>query len=348
MSSIHPDIAATLREIWSDYRPTPLLELPALARIANVARVFVKNEAERPLGNFKALGGMIAGLRALATATGAGSIQKLLSNRLPEGALPRLVCASDGNHGLAVAAAAKRAGAKARVYLPIGVSQWRADRIEAHGAEVAWIEGTYDDAVNAASAAAASGEGLLIADTTADPDDAVVKDVMAGYSVLAQELIAQFKGLADLPTHMFMQAGVGGLAAAMADGLRSFMRAPGMLLVVEPASAACVARALEVGHPVLIPGDLHTSAEMLSCGIASAPALEILQRHAARSVVVAEDELRTAIEVLREAGGPQTSASGAAGVAGLLSVAANPELRAAYQLRMDSSVLLAVTEGSRV
>lgn len=331
-------------QIWADYRPTPLLELPALARRANVARVFVKVEAERPLGNFKALGGMFAGLRALARAADAAFPHDLdHDSRAP---LPRLICASDGNHGLAVAAAAARAGTSARVYLPVDVSSARAQRIEALGAEVAWIDGTYDDAVCAAAEASGGGEGLLIPDTTSDPHDTIVQDVMDGYAVIARELVAQLRAEGNArPSHLFVQAGVGGLAAAMADGLMDLMQAPHRILVVEPKSAACVAHALAVGHPVHIPGELRTSATMLSCGLASAPALQILQRHDARAMVVDEDELRAAPQALREATGPETTESGAAGLAGLLHLAANPALRAEHRLDANSNVLLIVTEG---
>ena len=321
-----------ISELWPDSRPTRLIELPALARRANVGRVFVKAEGERPLGNFKALGGMVAGLRALTRAGGESR--------------PRLICASDGNHGLSVAAAARRAGTNASVYLPAHVSPRRAARIEAVGGEVVRISGTYDDAVQAAAGAAARGEGLLIPDTTPDPDDPVVQDVMAGYALLTHELIAQFRDeICERPTHAFVQAGVGGLAAAVADGLAAHLRAPGKVLIVEPESAACVSRALQAGHPVRIPGDLQTSAEMLSCGLASAAALKILQRHDVGSVLVSEHELQAAVDVLRDAHGPETTPSGAAGLAGLLHVAALRTLRDQHALGSDSTVLLIATEG---
>jgi len=330
-------------QIWDDYQPTQLIELPELARRAKIGRIFVKVEGERPLGNFKVLGGMLAGLRALARAVGASSLQSL--REYPHACLPRLICASDGNHGLAVAAAAARAGAKASIYLPVDVSATRAKRIEAFGAEVVRINGTYDAAVNAAADAAMRGDGLLVPDTTADPYDLVVRDVMDGYALLARELVTQFRDEAKTrPSHLFVQAGVGGLAAAMADGLHHLMRS-GHTLIVEPENAACVAHALATGHPVRVPGDLHTSASMLSCGLASAPALAVLQRHDARAVLVSEDQLQSAPRALREAGGPETTPSGAAGVAGLLRAAANPALRAVHQLDTDSCVLLIVTEG---
>lgn len=330
--------------IWADYRPTRLIERPALAHRTSVRRVFVKVEGDRPLGNFKVLGGMVAGLRALARAVGAADLNLDGVRRVT---LPRLICASDGNHGLAVAAAAKRAGARASIFLPVGVSRARAARIEAMGGEIAWISGTYDDAVRDAAAVAARGEGLLIPDTSPDPNDEVVKDVMAGYALLTREIVSQFRDeVGDHPSHVFVQAGVGGLAAAIADGLQEILQDPKQLLVVEPETAACVALALALGHPERIGGDLKTAAGMLSCGLASAPALKVLQRHDARSVIVPEALLETAVIALREAGGPETTPSGAAGLAGLLHVAAHPALRAEHRLGPDSSVLLVATEGA--
>lgn len=330
--------------LWKDYRPTTLLELPDLARLTNVGRVFVKLEGERSLGSFKVLGGMVAGLRALARSAGVATMQDL--ERVRGESLPRLICASDGNHGLAVATAARRAGTKASIYLPTGVSRIRADRIEACGGDIVWISGTYDDAVRDAAAAASCGEGLLIPDTSPDPDDVVVRDVMAGYALLTRELVSQFRDEAmDRPSHLFVQAGVGGLAAAMAGGLHDSMREPKKILVVEPESAACVAAALDAGHPVHISGDLHTCAEMLSCGLASASALEVLLRHDAQVILVGEEQLQTAVSVMRDSAGPRTTSSGAAGLAGFLHVAASHELRTAHRLGSNSCVLLVASEG---
>jgi diaminopropionate ammonia-lyase len=332
---------------WDKWHPTQLIELPRLARLANVSRIFAKSEGERPLGNFKVLGGMIAGMRAVARiAARAADCPAAKRDSATAERRPRLICASDGNHGLAVAAAAKRAGAMASIYLPMSVSPARARRIEAQGAELIWVRGTYDDAVSDAAAAAEAGKGVLVSDTSPDPNDSGVLDVMAGYGILTRELVAQFpKEEGGRPTHLFVQAGVGGLAAALTEGLHGVLHAPGKILVVEPESAACVAHALAVGQPTPIPGDLHTSAEMLSSGLASAAAVRILKRHDARSVLVSETELRAALEALRAGGGPDTTASGAAGFAGLLHVAARPELRARHQLDSSSVVLLVITEG---
>ena len=310
-------IAAELLRLSPAYAPTPLLDLPSLAAHCGVAQVLAKDESRRMLGSFKSLGGTYAGLRALARAAGT-TVTGLLDPARRPGDLPALICASDGNHGLAVAAAARFAGGPARVYLHGGVPPTRAGRIEAQGAEIVRVPGTYDDAVDAAVAAARAGDGILVADTTDDPADPVVGDVMAGYGVLAAEIRRQVDAAGhQRPTHLFVQAGVGGLAAALADGLAPWLAPPAAVIVVEPEHAACVTAALAQRQPVRVAGDLETAAEMLSCGVASAPAMVALRRHRARAMTVSEAELEAAPRLLRAHGGPATTPSGAAGLAGL-------------------------------
>lgn len=113
---------------------------------------------------------------------------------------------------------------------------------------------------------------------------------------------------------------------------------------MEPETAACVALALAAGHPVRVPGDLRTVASMLSCGVASAAALVILQSLNASPVLVSEEELAAAVTTLRRTGGPASTASGAAGVAGLLLVASSEPLRVRHRLDTHSSVLVVATE----
>ena len=311
-----------------EFAPSPLLEIPELSRVAGVARLFVKDESKRPLGNFKVLGGTLAALRALAR-----------NSTKPR----RLICASDGNHGLAVAAAAREAGAEASIYLPIGASDFRAARIEEVGGRIEWIEGTYDDAVEAALAAAANNEGILVPDTSANIYDEVVADVMSGYQLISSELAKQ---LPAPPSHLFVQAGVGGLAAAMAEGLAERLASPPRIIVVEPETAACVAAALRAGTPVRISGALKTSAEMLSCGLASTPATRILIEHNAIPLTVSEVDLSNAVAILRDTAFLLTTASGATGLAGLLKASRDEDLRDELQLDETSRVLLILTEGA--
>src|SRR5262249_21087087 len=142
MTDARDEPPAALLAVWPCHAPAPLIALPRLATRCGVAKVVLKDEGLRPLGSFKALGGVYAGLRALARATGLPDIATLVAARRPRESLPALICASDGNHGLAVAAAAEFAGAAARVYLHGGVPPARAMRIAAHGAQSVRVGGT--------------------------------------------------------------------------------------------------------------------------------------------------------------------------------------------------------------
>lgn len=339
------DTPESLLALWPDYKPTPLVPLPALASQLGIAALTIKDEGKRPLGSFKSLGGMYAGLRALARHAAIDTIGELVKTA-PHWNLPPLVCASDGNHGLAVAAGAKLAGASARIYLPDIVPQSRANRILNEGGEVVRVNGTYEDAVGAAAQAARNGEGILIADTTDQPGDLAVEDVMSGYSIIAKEIRAELEaGTLAPPTHVFLQAGVGGFAAAIADGLRTRMAAPAKIIIVEPESAACVKAGLAAGKVVRFAGSLDTAADMLSCGEASRPALTRLQAHGVEAMTVTEAALSEALETLAKRGGPATTPSGAAGFAGLLAALEDKSLKARFELGETSRILLFATEG---
>lgn len=310
--------------------PTRLIDCPTLARRLGLARILAKLESERPLGNFKSLGGMAAGIRALRCAEQTANFR----------ALPPLICASDGNHGLAVAAAAGAGGSNAIIYLHKGVNPGRAARIRELGGTVRWAAGTYDDAVAEAAAAAIAGEGILVPDTSPEPDDVVVKDVMRGYERIADELNEQFSTLGASPSHLYVQAGVGGLAAAIVEGLARSGNRP-QLRVVEPQNAACVAHALSSGRIERVAGDLVTEAEMLSCGLASAAAVAVLRRYNPECVLVSETELVEAVGMMETDEDIRTTASGAAGLAGLLHARGS-----GLGLADGSTVLLLVTEGA--
>ena len=125
--------AADLLRLSGAYAPTPLLDLSALAACLGVSQLLAKDESRRMLGSFKSLGGTYAGLRTLARLSGM-DVSGLLTARPSD--LPALICASDGNHGLAVAAAARFAGTAARIFLHSGVPAIRARRIEQQGGEI--------------------------------------------------------------------------------------------------------------------------------------------------------------------------------------------------------------------
>lgn len=324
---------------------TPFVSAPQLSELCNLESVWIKNEAARPLGNFKILGGAAAGLKALAKRANC-TVEELIERRAAMG-LPALICASDGNHGLAVATGAAAANARAIIVLHDSVPEARRDRITATGAEIVTVHGTYDDAVEHAIMLASTNGFLLVPDTSDEVNDPVVADVMQGYGQICQEIVSSLANQqASTPTHVFVQAGVGGLAAAMCEGIGNRLASPRRFIVVEPEHAACVRHALAFGKIERIRGSLETTAEMLSCGRASASAMAVLQQHRASCLTVSDDELDNAVPLLFDATGIRSTPSGAAGVAGLLKAARDPALRDAYLLSEASNVLLICTEAA--
>jgi diaminopropionate ammonia-lyase len=215
------------------------------------------------------------------------------------------------------------------------------------GAEVIRVAGNYDDSVDYAKRMAAKKNWLLISDTSDSPSDQGAAEVMQGYGAMCLELIEQFDG--PLPTHVFVQAGVGGMAAAVAGSFAEFGgTSRPQITVVEPESAACVMQSAMNAGPCRIAGDLATNMAMLSCGETSAVAWVILSHRADAFMTVSDSAADDAVAWLRHTtdipGGLLTTPSGAAGLAGLLAAAQDPQIRSHIGLTEHSRVLFFVTE----
>jgi diaminopropionate ammonia-lyase len=320
---------------WDGYRASPLLQLRGLASAVGVADVWLKDEGERfGLGSFKALGGAYAVTRL------AGS----------EPHVQTFACATDGNHGRAVAWGARRLGARCVVYLHAGVSDGRESALRQLGASIVRVAGSYDDSVRAAALDAAANGWSLVGDTSDDEQDPAATLVMAGYTVLVDEIAAQLARHAP-PTHLFVQAGVGGLAAAViAGGCKHWTRSPPRFVAVEPNRADCVFRSLEAGERVTAAGDLTTVMAGLSCGQVSSLAWPLLKTGVSDAIAIPDDEIAGAMRLMfaGHRGDPKVicGESGVAGVAALLAVAQDARVRAALELWDDSRVLLINTEGA--
>jgi len=331
------DRASAVITSWSDYRPTPLTPLPGLARRIGVDTVLCKDESRRyGVGGVKALGAPYG-------------LQMLLADRDP--ALPfTAIAATDGNHGLALAWAAARAGGRARIFVGRDVDAARLNRIRAQGADIVIVDGTYDDAVVAAEkAAAADPDCLLVSDTDYEGGLQVNRAIMAGYSLLAEE--AWQAGLsARPPTHLFLQCGVGGLAGGVTAGLwRRLSPATPRVITVEPASAACALASLRAGLSTSVGGDLRTRMAGLACGRLSLPAWEILNR-AAFAALALTDEAALGVQrdLLSGAFGDAplaTGDTGVAGLAGLVAAARDPQCRNRLGLDALSRVFVINSEG---
>lgn len=313
---------------WPGYAPTPLLALPTIAKRAGVAKVLYKDEGRRfELKSFKALGGAYA-------------VDRLVAARGPQGLT--ITCATDGNHGRAVAWGARRAGIGAVIYIHEGVSGGRAKAIEAFGATVVREGYNYDASVRASAEAAKRNGWQIVSDTSWPGYEDVPRDVMQGYAVLALE--AEEQGAK--PTHIFIQGGVGGLAAAiLSHAWETQGSSRPRLIVVEPENAACLLESARAGRIVSIDGDLDTIIAGLACGEPSILAWQLLSQGADAFMTITDDEARATMRdlaALRIVGGE----SGVAGLAGVIKAAADPVMRAALQLESSARILCFGTEGA--
>lgn len=352
--------AAARAEIssWSDYRPTPLVDLAAVAAGCGVARVWYKDEAGRfGLGSFKALGGAYAVLRLIRREfEQRGIAREMSAARLMSGlyrdetARITVTCATDGNHGRSVAWGAQQFGCDCVIYIHATVSEGRAEAIARYGAKIVRVAGNYDDAVRQAAADAAENGWFVVSDTSYPGYMDVPRDVMQGYTVMVDEAVAQLPA-GERPSHVFVQGGVGGLAAAVADQLwEQYGADRPRVVVVEPDNAACLYESARAGTPVTVHGDLDTVMAGLACGEVSLLAWEILEEGADDFLTVPD---AAAIDCMRlmasggAAGSPVVAGESAvAGLAGLILAAGDPDLARKLDLTEDSRVLLFGTEGA--
>ena len=310
---------------WAGYAVTPMHDLPKLARQAGLGAIRLKDEATRfGLGSFKALGGPYAVARLVA-----GHKRRIT-----------VTCATDGNHGRAVAWAAQRFDCDCVIFVHARVSENRVDAIRRYGARVCRVSGTYDDALHEAARRAEAHGWFVVSDTSWPGYTEIPRQIMQGYRLMADETAAQWSG--EPPTHVFIQGGVGGVAAAVAIQIRA--RAPA-LIVVEPEHAACLLASAELGQPASLAGDLDTLMAGLACGEPSLVAWQVLD-HAAAAFMAIPDE--AAVECMRLLAGCGIvgGESGVAGLAGCLLVAAEPAARETLGLDAASRVLLFNTEGA--
>ncbi len=349
--------AAAIGEIatWPGYRATPLVHLPGLARAAGIGDLWVKNEGERfGLGSFKALGGAYAIFRLLvdrvATRTGrAPSAGELSGERFRDitGAVT-VATATDGNHGRSVAWGARSFGCRAVIYIHETVSPTREAAIRALGAEVRRVPGTYDDSVRRLAADAGVHGWQVISDTAYEGYTGVPRTVMAGYGTIAAETMRQLPA-GKRPTHLFLQAGCGGLAASVHAYLRQqWLDDCPRLVVVEPVAADCCYRSAVNGRPTRVEGDLRTFMAGLACGEVSILAWDILAEGASAFMAIPDEAAASAMRRLADrAGGDPGIVAGEAGVgglAGLLAAAGDDAMRRALGLDASAAVLTVASE----
>lgn len=323
--------------LWPGYAPTPLHSLSTLASDLGLATLWYKDESRRfQLKSFKALGGAFAVDRLMqrtAVDQRGSSVRDLV-----------VCCATDGNHGRSVAWGAARHGLRCVIYLHAGVSPGRETALRDLGAEIVRVEGNYDASVHAVRTAAAEKGWEIVADTAESDQELAPLDVMRGYTVMTDEILDQLSG--QRPTHVLIQGGVGGLAAAVFGHLwDAYDSNRPHFAVVEPDRAACLLESARAGVPVAVTGDLDTIMAGLACGEVSQLAWPIIRDCTDTFVAVGDRGVGPAVRRLA-AEGIEAGESAVAGLCALQASIGDAELRSAMNLGPDSRVLLIGTEGA--
>lgn len=298
---------------------TPLHKAAKLADQTGVGAVYIKDERNRMgMGSFKALGA--------AYVIACDSEEGKAAGRT-------YVTASAGNHGLSVAAGAAAFGAKARVYIAETVPEAFAEKLRSHGAEVVRQGAVYEDSMTAAAKAAKKEGLILLSDSSWPGYSERPHRLMEGYLVLMAEAARQ---MPQPLTHIFLQAGVGGLAGACAAHARLVWGDAPQIIVVEPDAAPALTASIEAAGPVIATGAVSQMGR-LDCKEPSLIALKSLSRDADAFQTISEAEGQIGAKAAAKAGFASTP-SGAAGLAGLIAG------RAAFGLDNTSCVLLILSE----
>lgn len=337
------------------HRETPLHALPGLARELGVCAIHVKDEGHRlGLGSFKALGGSYAVIRLVLEAASSRLERPVDVTQLQSPEVRKIsqtltfACATDGNHGRSVAQGAQLVGARATIFVHSGVSDERVAAIARFGAEIVRVDGNYDESVAEATRVATQNGWTIVSDTSWPGYERIPSLVMQGYTALLREALRQ---IPKPPTHVFVQAGVGGIAAAVAGHLSIVLgESRPIFVVVDPARAACLFETARAGHIVKVAHGEPTVMAMLECYEPSLVAWRILSRVADGFMTVDEEDAVSAMNRLARpvAGDPAIVAgeSGGAGLAGLIRAVDDPSIKTALGLDATSRVFVINTEGA--
>ena len=334
---------------WDNYLPTPLHSFDDMAQDTGVSSIFYKDENPRfTLKSFKALGGAYAvanllikklkeeGINANSSDLISGKYKEYTSNLT-------VCCATDGNHGRSVAWGAKQFGCKCEIYIHRNVSQGREKAIAKYGATVNRIKGNYDDSVRIAAEVAESNGYTVVSDTSYEGYTDIPKDVMQGYTVMVDEAIKQMN---DMPTHVFLQGGVGGFPAAVVSFLQESLDCPPIFIVVEPANADCLFQSAVNGEPTAVHGDLDTIMAGLACGEVSVLAWSILESYVPHFMSITDESIPKAMQLLANRESPIVAGESAiAGLAGFLVACNDANLKSKLMINENSKILFFGTEG---
>jgi len=277
------DEAAHAISKWKNYTPTPLRILNKLNEELGFKGIYYKDEDKRfNLKSFKALGGAFA-------------VDKIANQKKNV----VVSTATAGNHGRSVAWGAQRLGLKCKIFISEYVSKSRAIAMEKLDAEVIRVKGNYDNSLRECIKQSEQNNWEIVQDVSWTGYKEVPKLIMAGYSIMIKEIMDQIKN--DSFTHVFLQAGVGGMAASMIAGFAKYSTNIPKFIIVEPENANCVFKSIKNNKMTRVDIVNETIMGGMSCGDVSTVAWEILKDSSNYSLTITDDEIPTVVAMLAEA-----------------------------------------------
>ena len=325
------DVAYKTVSSWDNYLSTPLISLNKLNEKLKLNKIFYKDESKRfHLKSFKALGGAYAVEKIIK-----GNDKNVIST------------ATAGNHGRSVAWGAQKNGLECKIFISEFVSESRAKVMRNFGADVIRVKGNYEDSLNECIMQSNKNNWQIVQDVAWEDYKLVPKLTMAGYSVMMKEISEQIKN--EKISHVILQAGVGGMAAAMVAGIARYLDYVPQIIVVEPDSAACVLESINKGKIEKISIEKESIMGGMSCGEVSLVPWEILKNSVHFCVTVSDDYISKTVKYLANKEfsnekiiGGECSTPGIVSLAGLNN---DDETKKKINLNENSNVLIFGCEG---
>ena len=316
---------------WNNYSPTPLISLNKLNEKLKLNKIFYKDESKRfHLKSFKALGGAYAVEKIIK-----GNDKTVIST------------ATAGNHGRSVAWGSQKNGLKCKIFISEFVSESRAEVMRNFGADVIRVKGNYEDSLNECIKQSNQNNWQIVQDVAWEDYKLVPKLTMAGYSVMMKEISEQIKN--EKISHVILQAGVGGMAAAMVAGIARYLDYIPQIIIVEPDNAACVLESIKTGKIEKISIEKESIMGGMSCGEVSLVPWEILKNSVHFCVTVSDDYVSKTVKSLANREFSDEKIVGGEcstpGVTSLIGLSNDYEIRKKINLNEESNVLLFGCEG---
>ena len=315
---------------WEGYKPTPLIDLNKLSKNYNLNKIFYKDESKRfKLKSFKALGGACA-----VEKISAGNKDIIVST------------ATAGNHGKSVAWGAQRLGLKSKIFISENVSESRAKDIASFGAEIIRVKGNYDDSLKACITQSTENNWEIIQDVAWQDYELVPKLTMSGYSVMIKEISEQTN---HYITHIFLQAGVGGMASAVIAGVARYFKRIPRIIIIEPESADCVLASIDNSKLTKVEIKKESIMGGMSCGEVSLVPWQIIKNSVNNCLSLSDDNIATTVSMLAKGEFSNDKIIGgecsAPGIMSLIMSCNNKKIKQSLDLNEKSNVLLIGCEG---